>query len=487
MKLQNKSILKSWTVLAVVLEVAYLLEYVKGARGLGYIIIFTLLNFGPYIATMLLSSKGKFEESLKYIASMGYFVFYLYCLFSGTSATNFTYSIPMLFALVVFMDVRLTSIFGIMNCIASAVNIVWRAIKLGDSWTDELAVFEIQFALVVICTVFAVLAVKTVAKDNDAKVAAIEKSKESTEATVKQVEDASKFVESSSGELNRVLAEVKSGAEGVKCALSEIAQGTQQVAEAIEVQLHKTHDIQEIIELTNRNEEETKSQITLMQEQVSVGQKDMKELAESAESIKEYSMTVELNVEALGSTVSKMTEAVAIITSIASKTNLLALNASIEAARAGEYGRGFAVVAGEINSLAEQSKAAIGDISEMVEHLNQSAREVGATVGEVVNLNNEQNGRIQEVNRIFERVVEQTKICKDNIDEDQKKFVELLEANTEIVNSISGISAVSQEVTANAAQAEGGATEGSESVDRAQEVLDSLRGEVKSLRDSFTE
>ena len=198
-------------------------------------------------------------------------------------------------------------------------------------------------------------------------------------------------------------------------------------------------------------------------------------------------MTVELNVEALGSTVSKMTEAVAIITSIASKTNLLALNASIEAARAGEYGRGFAVVAGEINSLAEQSKAAIGDISEMVEHLNQSAREVGATVGEVVNLNNEQNGRIQEVNRIFERVVEQTKICKDNIDEDQKKFVELLEANTEIVNSISGISAVSQEVTANAAQAEGGATEGSESVDRAQEVLDSLRGEVKSLRDSFTE
>jgi methyl-accepting chemotaxis protein len=76
-----------------------------------------------------------------------------------------------------------------------------------------------------------------------------------------------------------------------------------------------------------------------------------------------------------------------VMKSIASKTNLLSINAAIKAAHAGEAGKDFAVIAEEIRELAERSSEQSKIISDVLEKITGSVGNIAKSTEGVVNEN----------------------------------------------------------------------------------------------------
>ncbi|GAB1484663.1 hypothetical protein MASR2M78_34810 [Treponema sp.] len=109
--------------------------------------------------------------------------------------------------------------------------------------------------------------------------------------------------------------------------------------------------------------------------------RNAEQLGHLAASSREGARSVEAStasLEEIRQVSTKVGELVASVADVASRTNLLSMNASIEAARAGSAGKGFAVVAHEIRDLAISSASIAAQASErnsaMVESIEKGVR-----------------------------------------------------------------------------------------------------------------
>jgi methyl-accepting chemotaxis protein len=236
---------------------------------------------------------------------------------------------------------------------------------------------------------------------------------------------------SSSEELSAVSAQMSSNAEETSSQANVVSAASEQVSKNIQTVATATEEMSSSIKEIAKNATEA---------------------AKIATSAVKTAEVTNATVAKLGESSAEIGQVIKVITSIAQQTNLLALNATIEAARAGEAGKGFAVVANEVKELAKETAKATEDISRKIEAIQGDTKGAVDAIGQITTIINQLNDIS---NTIASAVEEQTATTN----EITRNVGEAAKGSSQIVENIVSVATAAKSTTEGATNTQTAAQE----------------------------
>ena len=458
-----------------IISIAYFVEFLKGDGTLLYVLATIILAMGPVVGEIICYKKQHDTKMIKHFVGIGYAILYTFVMFTTNNHFTFVYVIPMLIAITVYNDFKYSLPIEVGVVI---VNVIQLALFFKRG-----IYVEIQFfVIVLICGIQ--LYVSIVAeKLNQKKLAELKAEHEKTEELLTRIMDTSDKMTQQITESAQKTASLGESMQAMKESMEEVNSGSNDTAEAVQSQLNQTEEIQAMVEQVEKGTENIIDSMNQNKEAIAQGNANVGILVKQAEETVESGKKVTEELSQLDTYMSQMNSILDIINSITSQTSLLALNASIEAARAGEAGRGFAVVASEISQMAQQTKDSTVQISQLIENVSNAIQMVVEVSGSMISMIESQNETTEKTAESFTVIEKNSDNVYGHSNELAAYVTKLADANKKIVDSISTISAISEEVAAHASDT----LSATESNNVIVEELAALSGQLETLAQELKE
>lgn len=280
----------------------------------------------------------------------------------------------------------------------------------------------------------------------------INKFMDSIYGTIQKVTEASEMLAKTGNSLEEKANQTKGVADTISGAIGDISKGAGEQAADITDSSTKVvsmgENINVIIDSVGKLSETSKDMQTSGIEASGI----MAALSDSSNKTTVAFRNIAEQIRKTNEYVEKIQEAVNLIASIASQTNLLSLNASIEAARAGEAGRGFAVVATEIQKLSEQTNSSAKIIDDIIVTLSEESMKTVESINDVTLMIEEQKNKVDETKERFAAVSDGISITGTEMMDVLKQADDCSKMGAHVVDLMMNLSAIAEENAASTEQ-----------------------------------
>src|SRR5690625_3762153 len=441
----NKLVVIGYVLLYFFVTLIVFVAYLRGFRTLGF--TSALLSVIVFVSafTIIMFIKNNKDHRIKYIVSIGLLIVtFLTAMAFDSYYLRFMAAIPVVANIISYdkkVIARLGIAVGSLNIITTILKIYIFKEYIGEE------IVEHWVATGAICMLMALIYFSASIGKNfiDDAMGSLEEEKMLQQQMLDDVINVAQEVRAGTENAMGIVHQLNNSTDIVNDSVEEITDSTQVIAENIQDQTIMTNNIQKsIVETLGRSENMV--QVANQSEKLNNQNiKIMNDIEEHAVAVSKINSNVVTSMSNLQERTNAVKSVANIILSISNQTNLLALNASIESARAGEVGKGFAVVAKEIRKETESIDTILAELSDEAE---QVAKEVYNSIAAT----KEQDELIHHASASFEDMNKNVSNLILDIGEIDKMLASLSDANNNIVENITHLSSVTEEVSASSNQ-----------------------------------